>query len=189
MQWWVFHLVKGSPAHTMGLPLAARGIIFIVAHSETNSLPVMMMVIFEGGLYSVTELKLMSCPILWLLSGVGWMAWPVPVIADCPEYILHLFTQHRQIKQPNRQRETLETGNVGMEGVWIRVIIRWRAQKQMREVRTDRLKCQDSRRMMTWRAKIVDHWYLVACQISSSIWKLTDIRQLPLNEVFLKESH
>lgn len=46
-----FHLVKGSAARAMGLPLAARGIIFIVAHSETNSFPVMMMVIFERGLF------------------------------------------------------------------------------------------------------------------------------------------
>lgn len=34
----------------MGLHLAARGTVFIVAYSETNSLPVMM-VIFEMGLF------------------------------------------------------------------------------------------------------------------------------------------
>lgn len=44
----------------MGLPLAARGIIFIVAHGATNSLAVMMMVIFEsffGNRVKVNELS------------------------------------------------------------------------------------------------------------------------------------
>lgn len=55
----------------MGLRLAARGKIFIVAYSETNSLPIIM-VLFEMGFFSVTELKLMSCPTLTLrLTGVN----------------------------------------------------------------------------------------------------------------------
>lgn len=56
----------------MGLPLAARGIVFIVAHSETNSLPVMMMVIFERGCFC-NRVKINELPhtVTFQLTGVN----------------------------------------------------------------------------------------------------------------------
>ena len=118
-RWWLFPSCKRKcGSRSSAFPPAAGGMfLFIVAHSETNRLAVMMMVVLEGGGFSLQQSKLMIGP---ALSWLGWTLWPVSVVCRLPGAIdsvcLHEAAQQATGTSEVRDVGT-ESGREGIDGV------------------------------------------------------------------------
>lgn len=126
----------------MGLPLAARGIIFIVAHGATNSLAVMMMVIFEGFFCNRVKVNELSDSGTFHLTGENSLACANKVHIIQAVYFVCL---RRQIKRTNRER---------WEDRTYLAIQRWDRDGSGRRVRTDGVRCQSSWKVMIYGLKL-----------------------------------